>query len=762
MGGESIEGFWVDGEPTAPFLAVEARTGCATRAIRVGLAESYLVDFDNGYVVPGIDMFRDGLRWILVSVECSVSGTFFSHLPRAVVMRRDGNPVSGTVENVPYPTTCDDIVNRLKVSLRPPGEDDEQIFAESGIKNSAATPSSQQASSSSAGVVPVPLVSDSNFVPKPLGNGSGGQARECIIFVHGYNTPPKWAVQMLGQVLTLGEFPSNIRPFVYAWPGGASYMSFFTARRNAAKPEVSERLIEMIKALTAQGFVSFHLIAHSMGSRVVSSLAKPDNPDAPLDSPCPLARLFRPATRSHSHFKESNNTSMFGTGAAFGGYRSRRVKTPIGGAQGQGNNVSPVLALANDGQLPELASFTLIAAEIDLQLWQSYFINVYRHCRLVTIYSDEYDVALRIARSLDAKARLGASAGKMGTTGFFESVKRAGTAISEVPGQVFRAGTNIIMGRPSADATGASKKSMDARPSTSNSVAQAANGSAGTSSQGVGQDSVAIPMEDLRGRAATPSTATNAPRISSSSSLEVPSGGAPPLEIPSAGVAEAPSNLETVTAQAGDSQYLSNFSIPSTLASLDRSGQASESSLPPVAEVSPAVSAAQSFSPAKPPAVTRVPTVRFSVEGTREDIVGSTSSVLPQATTNGTPTVDANSPALPAPYPANNTSSGGASSTKVPNRYPNLPGIQYFDYDIGAYMRYILAHGMDVVDCSNLDANTHLVRHSTFTLNRQMVDDLFDIVVSRKRARDRDSRLVRLDRNRWQFRVAPLWRSAAS
>ena len=281
MGGESIEGFWVDGEPTAPFLAVEARTGCASRAIRIGMAKCYAGDFNSGVALPGIaDVFRDGLvgvmgrefsdssadplllnyqRWGLASVECSVSGTFFSHLPRATIMKRDGDPEAGIMVNVPYPTTCEDVVNRLKVSLRPFGEDD-GIFSESSKRDS---------------------VHGAEGIPRPVPLAQQ-QARECVIFVHGelirgsnlraklisfafqgYNTPAKWSLEMLGQVLALGEFPSSIRPFVYCWPGGSSYMSFFAARRNAAKPEVSDLLVQMIHSLRAQGFISFHLIAHS-------------------------------------------------------------------------------------------------------------------------------------------------------------------------------------------------------------------------------------------------------------------------------------------------------------------------------------------------------------------------------------------------------------------------------------------------------------------------------------------------------------------
>lgn len=774
MGGESIEGFWVDGEPTAPFLAVEARTGCASRAIRVGMARCYVADFDTGYVVPGADLFRDGLRWILTSVECSVSGTFFEHLPRAVIMTRDADPAG--VVAVPYPASCAEVVARLRVSLIPTSEEEHRIFEESVKAHQV----------------------NGDTVPRgvPPANGGANGNREAIIFVHGYNTPPKWAVQMLGQVLTLGEFPSHIRPFVFAWPGGSSLMSFWNARRNAAKDVVRQALIEMIQQLQAQGFTSFHLLAHSMGSRVLASLAKPDNPDAPFDSPCALTRLFRPATRSHRHFKETPSGSYFGTLASRYGGASRTASRQATSASSPGSDASPIAA-DSSSPLAELASFTLIAAEIDLQSWQSYFINVYRYCRLVTIYSDEYDVALRIAKSFDAKARLGAAAANVGYFNFMDTIRRGAAAVSEVPGQMIRAGTNMVLGRSSAEVSERGKRSTDG----------VAGGSARASTGSVPIEARKPPLVP----SATGSFASPSPRAAVAAVTLVPD---------TFGGDDETRNAAMVGHEQGnrsDSRFLSTFSIPSTLASLDRGGREG-TSMPSIAAETPLASdlnlsstetksgpsdasgnierlaesandfgvsrpnslqarvktassvgrgigraasldalnspykanrAATSFSsltdPSDKPPLQRVPTVRFSVELAREGIPVTEAQTLPLNTQDR---------ARPSSAPP-------TSRSTLAQRYPNLPGIQYFD-SVSSYYRFILAHGMDVVDCSNLDQNVNLLRHSTFTLNRSMIDDIRDIVVLRKRARERDQRLVRLDRNRWQFRVAPLWRSASS
>ena len=62
---------------------------------------------------------------------------------------------------------------------------------------------------------------------------------------------------------------------------------------------------------------------------------------------------------------------------------------------------------------------------------------------------------------------------------------------------------------------------------------------------------------------------------------------------------------------------------------------------------------------------------------------------------------------------------------------------------------------VDVMDTSGLQDNMHSVRHSAFNVNRMMVEDLRDIIVSRRRASDRQSRLVHKRGNLYCFMTTP-------
>jgi esterase/lipase superfamily enzyme len=62
---------------------------------------------------------------------------------------------------------------------------------------------------------------------------------------------------------------------------------------------------------------------------------------------------------------------------------------------------------------------------------------------------------------------------------------------------------------------------------------------------------------------------------------------------------------------------------------------------------------------------------------------------------------------------------------------------------------------MDVIDTTALDMNIHAAKHSYFNLNKYIIDDLIDLISNTRRAVDRDSRLLNIDKNVYCFLSAP-------
>ncbi|KAK2194661.1 Protein of unknown function DUF900 [Babesia duncani] len=62
---------------------------------------------------------------------------------------------------------------------------------------------------------------------------------------------------------------------------------------------------------------------------------------------------------------------------------------------------------------------------------------------------------------------------------------------------------------------------------------------------------------------------------------------------------------------------------------------------------------------------------------------------------------------------------------------------------------------LDVIDTTWLESNVHATRHSYWFINREIAEDLRELIVCRKRARQRMSRLDRSIGNVWVYRIAP-------
>jgi len=62
---------------------------------------------------------------------------------------------------------------------------------------------------------------------------------------------------------------------------------------------------------------------------------------------------------------------------------------------------------------------------------------------------------------------------------------------------------------------------------------------------------------------------------------------------------------------------------------------------------------------------------------------------------------------------------------------------------------------VDMIDCTFLSSNVQGGRHNTFTLNRSVIEDIYDVVVNRRPAIHRNNRLEPRGGNVYSFLVAP-------
>lgn len=62
---------------------------------------------------------------------------------------------------------------------------------------------------------------------------------------------------------------------------------------------------------------------------------------------------------------------------------------------------------------------------------------------------------------------------------------------------------------------------------------------------------------------------------------------------------------------------------------------------------------------------------------------------------------------------------------------------------------------LDMICVTDLQHNIHSLRHAAFNVNRSLLEDIREVIVSRKRAWSRDDRLIHKDGNFYAFISTP-------
>jgi esterase/lipase superfamily enzyme len=112
---------------------------------------------------------------------------------------------------------------------------------------------------------------------------SPDKPKELLVFIHGHNVTFKQATMRTAQLSVDLDIPSGV---FYSWPAATKWASYSRSRKNADKSDtyLLEFLQEVLKTTNAE---SIHLIAHSMGNRVLMNAL-----EGLQDSPPPVSRFF--------------------------------------------------------------------------------------------------------------------------------------------------------------------------------------------------------------------------------------------------------------------------------------------------------------------------------------------------------------------------------------------------------------------------------------------------------------------------------------
>eukprot|EP00667_Euglena_gracilis_P002574 EG_transcript_2573 len=274
--GERLNGWWEDGLPTGPFVSREYRSGYAFNCVRVGFAMARADPWDQTWFFPQ----RAPLKVGIAAVECSISGRFFRFFPASSIVYPDA-PVEP--EKIPVGEGQTNWVNTLLHHMH--------HFRDEEMINSVVVRAEGSGSLFISGHYPDARVEGSKgratiCVQSPAEGeaedrqGTMGAALKIdgwlplhlrsefavLLFFPGYNNSCKYSTQPFAQLLTLGDFPAHISPWVYSYPSGQIF-SYLKAKAEAEDLYTAQRIRELLEAFRDAGCRQVHVMAHSMGAR---------------------------------------------------------------------------------------------------------------------------------------------------------------------------------------------------------------------------------------------------------------------------------------------------------------------------------------------------------------------------------------------------------------------------------------------------------------------------------------------------------------
>ncbi|EAN30970.2 hypothetical protein TpMuguga_03g00235 [Theileria parva strain Muguga] len=92
------------------------------------------------------------------------------------------------------------------------------------------------------------------------------RALEAWIYIHGFNVKCSDSLGIFAQIISFGNYPQYIKPFVFSWPSGNKLTQFKEAIVSSTCPKTVDTFIRMLQALLVNNIRDVHIMAHSMGA----------------------------------------------------------------------------------------------------------------------------------------------------------------------------------------------------------------------------------------------------------------------------------------------------------------------------------------------------------------------------------------------------------------------------------------------------------------------------------------------------------------
>eukprot|EP00978_Attheya_sp_CCMP212_P003021 scaffold6189_cov52-Attheya_sp.AAC.1 len=304
--GEVLTGVWKDGVPVAPFFSRQYGTGDAFRAVPVAFFMACDDDFHKNKFSPTNEMPP---RCGVVSVECSIHGSFYNNLPLAKVIfgphvfgQEEGASIAECCRRLVHLDTQNDNETSIEVKAndrrglqvlghvyKPTGlpfskETDEVVIKYYGCHKYSHSPTSRigPANEKDPEIFQDELESNScndsdcntrvndgddvsgNTPRLEIHNWTPNRLKEALVYVGGFKCPTQQSLEILGQFMAMTKLSQYVYPIHFSWPCG-QILTYRYARAAASNDRNRANFTALLRGLAAAGIHNVHIMTHSLG-----------------------------------------------------------------------------------------------------------------------------------------------------------------------------------------------------------------------------------------------------------------------------------------------------------------------------------------------------------------------------------------------------------------------------------------------------------------------------------------------------------------
>ncbi|KAJ2987645.1 hypothetical protein HDV02_006010, partial [Globomyces sp. JEL0801] len=219
--GECLSGFWENGKPIGPFKSREYRTGYSFANVRIGYASITDADINKNTF-----NFLPDLVYGVSGVECSVSGKFFSDLPKTNMILEHTDDLQEAIDKIIHFSDIQELSE--DVPIEPIATNLSVICTSDGFDVKGYVPIAEEYISkvniSRLQNNPNESFSETKTISDTFridGWVKKASVAEAFVFIPGFNSTLVSSMKLVGQFISLGTLSSSFKPFIYVWPGGS-------------------------------------------------------------------------------------------------------------------------------------------------------------------------------------------------------------------------------------------------------------------------------------------------------------------------------------------------------------------------------------------------------------------------------------------------------------------------------------------------------------------------------------------------------------